>query len=40
VFSGLDELIAAMDRDSRKARDALAKARPLSELDAKLRFVG
>ncbi|MBE0581727.1 MAG: bifunctional riboflavin kinase/FAD synthetase [Devosia sp.] len=40
VFSGLDELIAAMDRDSKKARDALAKASPLSELDAKLGFVG
>ena len=40
VFSGLDELIAAMDRDSRKAREALARATPLSELDGKLGFVG
>ncbi|WEK03140.1 MAG: bifunctional riboflavin kinase/FAD synthetase [Candidatus Devosia phytovorans] len=39
VFSGLDELIAAMDRDSRKARAALAEAKPLSELDAKLGFL-
>ena len=38
VFSGLDELIAAMDRDSGKARDALAVAKPLSPLDAKLGF--
>jgi riboflavin kinase/FMN adenylyltransferase len=36
VFSGLDELIAAMDRDSRKARSALAEAKPLSELDRRL----
>ena len=40
VFSDLDELIAAMDRDSRKAREALARATPLSELDGKLGFVG
>src|SRR5690606_34676745 len=40
VFSGLDALIAAMDRDSRKAREALAAARPLSELDERLGFVG
>ncbi len=40
VFNGLDELIAAMDRDSGKARQALAEARPLSELDGKLGFVG
>ena len=39
VFSGLDELIAAMDRDSRKARDLIAATKPLSELDAKLGFV-
>ena len=39
VFSGLDELISAMDRDSRKARDALAKAQPLSALDSKLGFL-
>ena len=40
VFSGLDALIAAMDRDSRKAREALAAARPLTELDAGLGFFG
>jgi len=40
VFSGLDELIAAMDRDSRKARAALAEAEPLGELDVKLGFFG
>ncbi|KKB11424.1 hypothetical protein VE25_12680 [Devosia geojensis] len=40
VFSGLDELIAAMDRDSRKARDLLAAARAISELDKKLGFFG
>jgi riboflavin kinase/FMN adenylyltransferase len=39
VFSGLDELIAAMDRDSRKAREALAAARPISELDVRLGFL-
>ncbi|KKB08716.1 bifunctional riboflavin kinase/FAD synthetase [Devosia chinhatensis] len=40
VFSGLDELITAMDRDSRKARTLLAEAEPLSDLDAKLGFFG
>ncbi|WIJ24653.1 bifunctional riboflavin kinase/FAD synthetase [Devosia sp. RR2S18] len=40
VFSGLDDLIAAMDRDSRKARDLLAAAVPLSGLDRKLGFFG
>jgi len=40
VFSGLDELIAAMDRDSRKARELLAAARPISELDKMLGFFG
>ena len=39
VFAGLDELITAMDRDSRKAREALAAAQPLSDLDAKLGFI-
>jgi riboflavin kinase / FMN adenylyltransferase len=39
VFNGLDELIAAMDRDSRKARDLLRSARPISALDARLGFV-
>lgn len=40
VFNGLDELIAAMDRDSRKARDLIAAAEPLSELDRRLGFFG
>jgi riboflavin kinase/FMN adenylyltransferase len=40
VFSGLDELIAAMDRDSRKARTCIAEAKPISPLDARLGFVG
>jgi riboflavin kinase/FMN adenylyltransferase len=39
IFSGLDELIVAMNRDSGKAREALATAKPLSELDRKLGFV-
>lgn len=39
VFSGLDELISAMDRDSGKARALIAKARPLSDLDMRLGFV-
>ena len=40
VFNGLDELIAAMNRDSGKARALLAEAKPLSDLDVKLGFVG
>ena len=40
VFSGLDELIAAMDRDSKKARDLIKAAKPLGELDEKLGFFG
>ena len=40
VFSGLDELIAAMDRDRQKARELLAAVKPLSALDRKLGFVG
>ena len=40
VFSGLDELIAAMNRDTGKARQILATAKPLSELDRKLGFFG
>ncbi|GHA31041.1 riboflavin biosynthesis protein [Devosia pacifica] len=40
VFSGLDELIAAMDRDCRRAREALAEAEPLTELDRSLGFFG
>ncbi len=39
VFSGLDELIAAMDRDSRRARTCIAEANPISPLDARLGFV-
>ena len=38
VFSGLDELMAAMDRDAHRARTMLAAARPLSDLDARLGF--
>lgn len=38
VFSGLDELTAAMSRDARKARALLAEAKPLSGLDARLGF--
>ena len=38
VFNGLDELIAAMDRDSRKARDLIAASKPLNGLDSKLGF--
>ena len=40
VFSGLDELMAAMDRDAQKARAMIAAARPLSDLDARLGFFG
>jgi riboflavin kinase/FMN adenylyltransferase len=40
VFSGLDELIAAMRRDCQSAREALADARALSDLDWKLGFFG
>jgi riboflavin kinase/FMN adenylyltransferase len=40
VFKGLDDLIAAMDRDSRKARDMIAAARPVGLLDEKLGFFG
>ena len=40
VFSGLDELMAAMDRDAGKARTMIAAARPLSDLDARLGFFG
>ena len=38
VFNGLDELIAAMDRDSRKARDLLAAARPVERARSSLGF--
>lgn len=40
VFSGLEELVVAMDRDSRKARELLAAAQPVSQLDEKLGFFG
>lgn len=40
VFSGLDELIAAMDRDRTKARAMLADAQPISSLDRALGFFG
>jgi riboflavin kinase/FMN adenylyltransferase len=38
VYKGLDELIAAIGRDSRKAREALGQCGPLSELDRTLGF--
>ncbi|WIY53421.1 bifunctional riboflavin kinase/FAD synthetase [Devosia sp. YIM 151766] len=38
VFSGLDELIAAMNRDAGKARDLIAADAPVSDLDRKLGF--
>lgn len=38
MFAGLPDLIAAMDRDSLKARAILAEAQPISELDAHLGF--
>lgn len=40
VFSGLDDLITAMNRDSTKARGILQTAQPISELDWKLGFFG
>lgn len=40
VFSGLDELIAAMERDKAKARALIAAARPISDLDCSLGFLG
>lgn len=38
VFSGLPELIAAMDRDSTEAKRIIAAASPLGELDRRLGF--
>ena len=38
MFSGLDELIAAIAADSHVARRVLAEARPLGELDRRLGF--
>lgn len=40
VFSGLDELVAAVNRDADAARAILAKAQPISELDRRLGFFG
>lgn len=40
VFSSLDGLIAAMDRDSAKARQLISTARPIGALDSKLGFIG
>lgn len=40
IFSGLPELIEAIDRDSRTAQDVLAIAKPMSELDRHLGFFG
>jgi riboflavin kinase/FMN adenylyltransferase len=40
VFSGLDELIAAMTADGLSARDMLTRCGPLSELDRRLGFFG
>jgi riboflavin kinase/FMN adenylyltransferase len=38
VFSGLDDLISAMTRDSARARELLAAAAPVGELDRRLGF--
>ncbi|MDP1730708.1 MAG: riboflavin kinase, partial [Devosia sp.] len=40
VFSGLDELVAAVNKDAEAARAILAKAAPICELDKKLGFFG
>jgi riboflavin kinase / FMN adenylyltransferase len=37
-FDGLEALVAQMNRDSENAKQVLAKALPLSEIDAKLNF--
>ncbi len=39
VFAGLDALVAAMDRDSKKARALIAAAQPIGALDARLGFI-
>lgn len=39
TFDGLEGLIAQMDKDSAKARAALDRARPLSDLDIHLGFI-
>ncbi|RYE57591.1 MAG: bifunctional riboflavin kinase/FMN adenylyltransferase, partial [Hyphomicrobiales bacterium] len=38
VFKGLDDLIAAMDRDSRKARTLISECQPTGDLDRALGF--
>ncbi|HWA19132.1 MAG TPA: bifunctional riboflavin kinase/FAD synthetase [Devosia sp.] len=40
IFKSLDELIAAIARDSSRARDALSQCGPLTILDEKLGFFG
>jgi riboflavin kinase/FMN adenylyltransferase len=40
VFSGLDELMAAIARDCARAREVLATAAPIGDLDRKLGFFG
>ena len=40
MFDGLDQLIAQMRNDSDRAREILATARPIGELDQKLGFFG
>jgi riboflavin kinase/FMN adenylyltransferase len=40
VFPGLQDLVAAIDRDSAEARRILAAAGPLSALDKRLGFFG
>ncbi len=37
-FDGLEALVAQMNRDSENAKTVLAKAQPISEIDAKLNF--
>ena len=37
-FDGLDSLVAQMNRDSENAKQVLARALPVSEIDAKLNF--
>ncbi len=38
IYKGLDELISAIGRDSRKAREALGQCGPISDLDRALGF--
>jgi riboflavin kinase/FMN adenylyltransferase len=40
VFSGLDELVVAVNKDAEAARAILAEAGPISELDERLGFFG